>query len=255
MSTSKDSIKKRSVECMTSPFNLEILVPKKGLEPPHPCGYMDLNHARLPIPPLRHGWKRVLTINSLFRKQAYCTSGLARLAIALRCSPFAVRQTKSAILSENRMAKSGSSACRLRRFAGAVRSVLFQLIVQGLQADAEDLRGAGLVIVGCFQRLQDEQALGLINCGADAEPNRVGFLHRRARNHLSETRWEVLGLDQRTFAYDHGALQRVAQFANVPWPCVCRERIHHRFGHSCNPAIVLLVHVGHQCLDKIGQIL
>ena len=31
-----------------------ILVPKKGLEPPHPCGYMDLNHARLPIPPLRH---------------------------------------------------------------------------------------------------------------------------------------------------------------------------------------------------------
>ena len=31
----------------------EILVPKKGLEPPHPCGYMDLNHARLPIPPLR----------------------------------------------------------------------------------------------------------------------------------------------------------------------------------------------------------
>jgi hypothetical protein len=31
------------------------MVPKKGLEPPHPCGYMDLNHARLPIPPLRHG--------------------------------------------------------------------------------------------------------------------------------------------------------------------------------------------------------
>ena len=33
---------------------LEDLVPKKGLEPPHPCEYMDLNHARLPIPPLRH---------------------------------------------------------------------------------------------------------------------------------------------------------------------------------------------------------
>src|ERR1700744_2039087 len=31
----------------------ERLVPKKGLEPPHPCEYMDLNHARLPIPPLR----------------------------------------------------------------------------------------------------------------------------------------------------------------------------------------------------------
>jgi hypothetical protein len=32
-----------------------LMVPKKGLEPPHPCGYMDLNHARLPIPPLRRG--------------------------------------------------------------------------------------------------------------------------------------------------------------------------------------------------------
>src|SRR4051794_31650771 len=30
------------------------MVPKKGLEPPHPCEYIDLNHARLPIPPLRH---------------------------------------------------------------------------------------------------------------------------------------------------------------------------------------------------------
>ena len=30
---------------------LKLLVPSKGLEPPHPCEYMDLNHARLPIPP------------------------------------------------------------------------------------------------------------------------------------------------------------------------------------------------------------
>src|ERR1700744_5739215 len=36
------------------PLILERLVPKKGLEPPHPCEYVDLNHARLPIPPLRH---------------------------------------------------------------------------------------------------------------------------------------------------------------------------------------------------------
>src|ERR1700679_2647753 len=34
--------------------SFEDLVPKGGLEPPHPCEYMDLNHARLPIPPLRH---------------------------------------------------------------------------------------------------------------------------------------------------------------------------------------------------------
>jgi hypothetical protein len=34
------------------------MVPKGGLEPPHPCEYMDLNHARLPIPPLRHARER-----------------------------------------------------------------------------------------------------------------------------------------------------------------------------------------------------
>jgi hypothetical protein len=38
-------------------------VPKKGLEPPHPCGYMDLNHARLPIPPLRHGVPAQITLD------------------------------------------------------------------------------------------------------------------------------------------------------------------------------------------------
>ena len=32
------------------------LVPSKGLEPPHRCRYMDLNHARLPIPPRWQFW-------------------------------------------------------------------------------------------------------------------------------------------------------------------------------------------------------
>gem|GEM_PF-1623659 len=30
------------------------MVPEKGLEPPRPCEHMDLNHACLPISPLRH---------------------------------------------------------------------------------------------------------------------------------------------------------------------------------------------------------
>jgi SsrA-binding protein len=34
------------------------LVPKGGLEPPHPLGHMTLNHARLPIPPLRREERR-----------------------------------------------------------------------------------------------------------------------------------------------------------------------------------------------------
>src|ERR1022692_4205651 len=34
--------------------SLILLVRMKGLEPSHPCEYMDLNHARLPIPPHPH---------------------------------------------------------------------------------------------------------------------------------------------------------------------------------------------------------
>ena len=30
-------------------FDLQEMVPKGGVEPPHPCGYMVLNHARLPF--------------------------------------------------------------------------------------------------------------------------------------------------------------------------------------------------------------
>ena len=39
----------RRLRMLYQPHNS--LVPSKGLEPPHRCRYMDLNHARLPIPP------------------------------------------------------------------------------------------------------------------------------------------------------------------------------------------------------------
>src|SRR6266705_2389566 len=60
------------------------MVPKKGLEPPHPCGYMDLNHARLPIPPLRlgHGGRasgfarQERTTHLFYRGSKGCQSGL-----------------------------------------------------------------------------------------------------------------------------------------------------------------------------------
>src|SRR5580704_16147651 len=39
-----------AVRHSATPFSF-LLVPSKGLEPPHRCRNMDLNHARLPIPP------------------------------------------------------------------------------------------------------------------------------------------------------------------------------------------------------------
>ena len=58
------------------------LVPKKGLEPPHPCGYMDLNHARLPIPPLRLGTASAVASQGYLQRRSTSTilQTLARLS-------------------------------------------------------------------------------------------------------------------------------------------------------------------------------
>ncbi len=54
MGAQKGPVVQKKLVCTFACYNRKALVPKKGLEPPHPCEYMDLNHARLPIPPLRH---------------------------------------------------------------------------------------------------------------------------------------------------------------------------------------------------------
>src|SRR6516225_11493828 len=67
------SLKRESPQSEKSRGSDHGLVPKKGLEPPHPCGYMDLNHARLPIPPLRHGIVTSEKHRPLFKEQIDCT--------------------------------------------------------------------------------------------------------------------------------------------------------------------------------------
>src|SRR5450759_1058602 len=74
------------------------MVPKKGLEPPHPCGYMDLNHARLPIPPLRRvdaSQRCDLRSGSMIIVKAGVSNWqLAGWLFAGRYSPFAFRQNR-----------------------------------------------------------------------------------------------------------------------------------------------------------------
>jgi hypothetical protein len=104
-----------------------ILVPKKGLEPPHPCEYVDLNHARLPIPPLRHlmmlrrgSAERAATLslaNALcsvkFRMRTW--AGNLRPGHCIRFAPTpALRPARSQCCSRT-ASKSGSLPSRPRR--------------------------------------------------------------------------------------------------------------------------------------------
>ncbi len=57
-------------------------MPKRGLEPPHPCGYYTLNVARLPISPLRQGGE-LNAMKSGTRPQAGRRSGFFMLPLRL----------------------------------------------------------------------------------------------------------------------------------------------------------------------------
>src|ERR1035437_594715 len=63
------------------------------------------------------------------------------------------------------------------RACDGVLGVFLELILQRLEADAKDLGGPRLVVVGGLQGFENEQALGFLNRGSDAQTDRVGFLH------------------------------------------------------------------------------
>src|SRR5262245_34535239 len=62
------------------------------------------------------------------------------------------------------------SASRGHRLLAPLAAQLVQLVVQGLEADAEDFRGARLVVAGVLQRHQDQLRLGFLR----SEERRVG---------------------------------------------------------------------------------
>ena len=59
--------------------------------------------------------------------------------------------------------------------------VLLELVVQRLQADAQNLGGAGLVVAGVFQGPDDEALLGVLHRSADAEAHGFGVVRHGGR--------------------------------------------------------------------------
>src|SRR5260370_28488069 len=55
-------------------------------------------------------------------------------------------------------------------------SVLFEFVMQSLQADAQNLGSAGLVVVGGLESLQNQQPLGFAYGCAHAHANRVRII-------------------------------------------------------------------------------
>src|SRR5882757_7660450 len=96
-------------------------------------------------------------------------------------------------------------------------SVFLKLIMQGFQADAENLRRPGLIVGGRLQSLQDELSLCLFHSCAHAQMDGVGIVHG-GTHVLAESRRKVLGLNQTALTHDDSPLQRIAQLADVARP-------------------------------------
>src|SRR5262245_1251114 len=101
---------------------------------------------------------------------------------------------------------------------------LIQLVVQRLQADAEDFRGARLVVACVLERHQDQPALGFL----DRRP----WLQRDHRlDHvrgIGDERRQMLRLDEFAVGQNDGALDHIAHLAHVAGPVVLLEHAHRR---------------------------
>ena len=129
-------------------------------------------------------------------------------------------------------------------------SVLLQLIVQRLEADAENFGGAGFVVVGGFESLEDEHALGVVDGGAHFELDAIGIARRGGRGRVPKPGAD--GATVKLVAEDHGALDGVAQLAHVARPV---DQAQHSSLSAAHVALVLGVHVLDQGLGEAGCLL
>src|SRR6185436_8932615 len=118
------------------------------------------------------------------------------------------------------------------------QSQLVQFVVKGLQADAQDFRGAGLVVAGMGEGHHDQPPLRFFDRGAGRERKLRLVLRLRL---LRQDRRQVLRLDERPRRENRGALDHVAQLAHVAGPRVLLDHPHRLLIEAGNRLLVALV--------------
>src|SRR5690242_10608413 len=131
-------------------------------------------------------------------------------------------------------------------------AIEIQLVVQRLQADAEQLSGARLVVLSLLQRPHDHLALYFFEWRADGQRQRVFVAQPLAL--LDRIRREVVSLDLFAGTDNHGALDHVAQFANVAGPVMKLKRFDGGTAEkACRPS-VFLGELRHEMLGQQRQV-
>src|SRR5215470_5928108 len=94
------------------------------------------------------------------------------------------------------------AGCFRCRVGGA--AVFLELIVKGLQANAKDFRGAGLIVIGGRKCLEDQHFLGFAHSCPDFQPYSVGIAGGDAEACAAEIRRQMAGLNQRSLTHNDG---------------------------------------------------
>src|SRR5688572_6128490 len=133
---------------------------------------------------------------------------------------------------------------------GPATPKFIQFVVQRLQADAQDLGGARLVVARVLEGHEDQPVFRLLDRDArgqgDARLVRVGG--------FGDQRRQVLELDELTRAEDDRALDDVAQLADVARPAVLIEHTHRRRFDGGHVLVVARIELGDERLDEQGQV-
>src|SRR5688572_20348511 len=137
-----------------------------------------------------------------------------------------------------------------RALAGHAAAQFVQLVVQRLQADAENLGGARLVVARVFERHQNQLPLRFLDRGPRAERhNRLDDVRR-----LGDQGRQVLHLDELTGRENDRPLDDVAHFPDVARPAVLLEDSHRRGIDGRDVLVVAGVEFGDERLNQQRQV-
>src|SRR5436309_5996313 len=181
--------------------------------------------------------------------RAWLSARLTRARVA-RCSRLSATTTAATIeVTPRTCLLLMPSRTLLRSFRSQPQ--LVQLVVQRLEADAEDLGGARLVVARVLQRHHDQTPLGLFDRDAGRERH-LRLL--RGRRLFGQDRRQVLRLDERPLGDDGRSLDHVAKLADVARPCVLLEHAHRLLFDAGDRTLVAPVELVDERLDEQRQI-
>src|SRR6185312_13930666 len=172
-------------------------------------------------------------------------SGWSRVWRAARCVRLRYRRRSAGAISSERSAASSAVDLFIAELA--------EPVVQGADADSENIRRFRLVVIGALQNEIDVSVFDFFHGRAGTHANRFALLrlgnrHRRRMDfrfavgrHAERIGREVLRHDQSFTGHDRRALENVAQLAYVSGPGVVLKTVEGRRMQARDPGAMLLV--------------